>query len=176
MQTDVGVAHVAFDLRLRRKGRHAVDNDDVEAAALDQFFGDVEGLFSVVRLRNVQVFQIDADVFGINGVESVLRVDERGETARLLRLGDHVESQCRFTAGLRSVHLQNSAARYAADAGGDIEREASGRDDIYIHSGVFFQRHDGALSEFFFDLGDGKLYLLLFFFDADTHFLLLVDS
>ena len=53
---DVGVAHLALDLRARHQGRHRVDHQvHVDGAAAHQHLGDLQGLLAVVRLRHQQV-------------------------------------------------------------------------------------------------------------------------
>ena len=50
LQSDVRLADLAVDLRLRHEGGDRVDDDDVDGVRVDQHLGDLQGLFAVVRL------------------------------------------------------------------------------------------------------------------------------
>ena len=75
--------------------------------------------------ETMQVVDVDAELAGVLGVERVLGVDERRDAAALLRLGDDVERERRLAGGLRPEDLDDAAARDAADAERDVERDAS---------------------------------------------------
>ena len=70
------VAHFAFDFGLRNQGGYGVDDDDVNGTAADEFFRDFKSLFAVIRLGNEQLVGIDAEVAGIDRIESVFRIDK----------------------------------------------------------------------------------------------------
>ena len=74
-------------------------------------FGDFEGLFAVVRLRDEQVVHIHAQLARIDRIERVFRVDECGLAAELLRFGDHVQRERRLAARFRAVDFDYAAAR-----------------------------------------------------------------
>ena len=160
LQADVGVAHVALDLGLRHQRRDRVDHDDVERAGADQGLGDLQRLLAGVRLRDQQLFQVDAEASGVDRIEGMLGVDDRRQPAHLLGLGDDVQRQRRLARRLRTVDLDDPAARDAADPERQIERDASGRDGIDLHR-VDLTRlhlHDRALAELALDLSDGHVH------------------
>ena len=158
LQADEAVAHLALDLGLGRERGHGVDGDDVEGAAAHQHLGDLEGLLAVVRLRDQQVVDVDADGLGVDGVHGVLGVDERRLPAQLLRLGDEVVDHGRLARRLRAEDLDDAAARDAADAEGDVERQRPGGHELHVVAhGVVAEAHDAALAELALDLGDGSL-------------------
>ena len=72
----MGVAHLAFELRLGDERGHGVDDDDVHRAAADQDLGDLERLLAEVGLGDEEVVDVDADLGRVGGVEGVLGVDE----------------------------------------------------------------------------------------------------
>lgn len=78
------VAHFAFDFGLRNQGGYGVDDDDVNGTAADEFFRDFKSLFAVIRLGNEQLVGIDAEVAGIDRIESVFRIDKGCNAAVLL--------------------------------------------------------------------------------------------
>ena len=158
LQADEAVAHLALDLGLGRERGDGVDGDDVEGAAAHQHLGDLERLLAVVRLRDQQVVDVDADGLGVDGVHGVLGVDERRLAAELLRLGDEVVDHGRLARGLRTEDLDDAAARDAADAEGDVERQRAGGHELHVVADrVVAETHDAALAELAVDLGDGGL-------------------
>ena len=71
------VAHFAVDLGTGSHSCDRVENDNVDSARADKSFGDLESLFTAVRLRYEKVIDIYAESLSVYGVESVLNVDER---------------------------------------------------------------------------------------------------
>ena len=91
----------------------------------------------------------------------MLGVDECGDAARALHVGDRVEGQRGLTRRLRTVDLDDAAARKTTDAEGDVEGDGTGGDDFDRRALVAAQPHDRALSELAVDLGEGRLEGLL---------------
>ena len=58
-----GIAHVAFDLGARDQRGHRVDHDHIHRAGADEGFGDLERLFTGIRLGDEQVVNIHADTW-----------------------------------------------------------------------------------------------------------------
>ena len=50
LQAHVGIAHVAFDLRARHEGGHAIDHDHIESVAAHEGLGNLERLLTGVGL------------------------------------------------------------------------------------------------------------------------------
>ena len=147
------VAHLAFDLRLGHQRRDRVDDDDVDAARAHQHVGDLEPLLAGVGLRDQQLADVDAELAGVDGIERVLGVDVGGDAAGLLHLRDDLQAQRRLARRLRSVDLDDAAARQPADAQRDVEAERAGRDhrQVVLDLGLA-HFHDRALAELLFDL------------------------
>ena len=103
---------------------------------------DVEALLTGVRLRNQQAVDVNAERLGVDRVERVLRVDECRRAAELLRLCYAVQRDRGLTGGLRSINLDDTAARQAADAEREVEADRAGRDVLDRHAGVFAEAHD----------------------------------
>src|SRR3990172_8729998 len=82
----------------------------------------------------------------------MLGVDERADAAELLRLGDHVVDERRLPRRLGPEDLDDPAAREAADAEREVEREASRRDGGYGDVGLVGHLHDRSLAELALDL------------------------
>ena len=74
--------------------------------------------------------EVDAEPARVVDVERVLGVDERAHAARALRLGDRVQRQRGLARRLGAVDLDDAAARQAADAERDVERDRAGRDGL----------------------------------------------
>ncbi len=81
LQTDMGVTHLAFDLRTRNECGNRVDNDNIYRIGPDQGLGNLQGLFTGVGLRNNQFVRVYTETFGVGGVQSVFCVDKSGNTA-----------------------------------------------------------------------------------------------
>src|SRR3990167_768294 len=101
------LTHVALDFVFRRERSDRVDYDDVYLAAAHQRLHNFERLLASVRLRDKQRRDVDADFFCILGVECVLSVDERADTATFLRLGDGVQGERGLTGRFRPKDLDD---------------------------------------------------------------------
>ena len=166
LQADVRIAHLAFDFGLRRQRRDRVDDDDVDRAGAHQHVGDFQRLLAGVRLRDQQLLHVHAELPGVDRIERVLGVDERGGAADALRFGDHLQRQRRLARGLRAVDLDDAAARQAADAERDVEPERAGRHGFdVVGRARIAEAHDRALAELLFDLSErgGERLLAVFF-------------
>src|SRR3954466_10234122 len=81
LQPHVLVAHLTFDLRLRHQRRDGIDDEEIDGAAADQGFRDLERLLTRVGLRDEEVLDLDPELLRVVHVEGVLGVDERGAAA-----------------------------------------------------------------------------------------------
>ena len=115
---------------LRHEGGDRVDDDHVDGVALDEHLGDVHRLFAVARLAHEQRFEVDAELLGPAGVEGVLGVDEGGDAAGLLGLGDDVQGERGLAARFGAEDFDDAAAGNALAAEGDVERQAAGGDAL----------------------------------------------
>ncbi len=161
LQADVGVAHLALDLRLRRQRGDRVDRDDRERTGADEQLADLECLLPRVGLRHEQVVDVDADPLRVVRIHRMLRVDERADAAAALRLGDHVVDEGRLPGRLRAEDLDDAAARQAADPEREVERQRARRDGPDRDLGPVAHLHHGALAEVALDLSEGGLQSLL---------------
>ena len=125
----MAVTHLAFDLRTRYQRGHRVDDQDVDGSRPDQHVGDLERLLTGVGLAHQQGVGIHAEVLGVLGVECVLGVDERRDTAGGLGVGHRVQGDGGLTRGFRAVDLDDAAARQPADAQRHVEGDGAGGDD-----------------------------------------------
>src|SRR5687768_2425230 len=87
-------------------------------------------------------------------VERMLRVDEGRRATTALHGRDGVQGQRGLPRSLRAVDLHDAAARIAADAEREIERERPARDGIDLVLGVRTELHDRAFTELLLDLQD----------------------
>ena len=124
------VAHLALDLGLGHQRGDRVDDDEIDRAGAHELVGDLERLLAVVGLRDQQLLDLDAEPARVVDVERVLGVDERAHAAGALRLGDRVQRQRGLARRLGAVDLDDAAARQAADAEREVERDRAGRDDV----------------------------------------------
>ena len=161
LQADVAVAHLALDLGAWHERRHRVDDDDVQGAGADEHVGYLERLLTGVGLGHQQAIGVDAELLRVAGVEGMLRVDERRDAARLLRVGDRVQRDRGLAGALRAVDLDDPAAREAADAQRDVERDGAGRDRLDGRPDVVTEPHHRALAELAVDLRESRVERLV---------------
>jgi hypothetical protein len=161
LQADVAVAHLAFDFRLRHQGGNGVDDDDVDRAGADQHVGDLQRLLTGIRLGDQHRVGVDAELLRVVGVERVLRVDERRDTAQLLRLSDGMQRHRSFPAALGSIYFHDPAAGEPTQAERYVQGDRAGRDDLDRNPGLLAQAHHRALAELPLDLLERDLQSLL---------------
>ena len=151
----MGVAHLALDLRPGHQSRHGVHHDHVNSVGAHQGLGDLQGLFTGVRLADQQAVHVHPQVPGVHGIQSVLHVDEGGVAPALLTLGDAVQSQGSLAGGFRPVDLDDSAPGQAADAQGQVQGQGARGDGLHVQGGILPQTHYRAVAKLLFDLGQG---------------------
>ncbi|MBS1183184.1 MAG: hypothetical protein H6Q99_3064 [Proteobacteria bacterium] len=112
----------------------------------------VKRLLAGIRLRDQQLVEVDAELASIDRVERVLGIDESADAAALLRLGHGVQRQRRLARRLRTVDLDDTPLRQAADAERNVETERAGRYRLDFHHLPLAEAHDGPLAESPLDL------------------------
>ena len=147
------VAHLAFDLGARHERGHRVDDDAVDAARADERLGDLERLLAGVRLADEQLVDVDAAGPRVARIERVLDVDEGDDPAARLGLGEDVLADGRLARRLRAEDLGDPAARDAADAERQVERDRAGRDGVEDELLARPELHDRAAPELLLDRG-----------------------
>ena len=164
LQTHRRIAHVAFEFGLGDQRGDGIDDDDVDGVGADQFLRDFESLFAVIGLRDEKIVDVDAELAGVDGIERVFGVDERGLSAEFLRFGDDLQRQRGLAAGFRAVDFDDAAAREAANAERGVNRQAAAGDDVDRNQNVLAaQPHDGALAVRLLDDRDCGFEVLHFF-------------
>ena len=125
LQAHLRIAHFAFEFGFGHERGHRVHHDHVHGVRADQRLGDFQRLLAVVRLRDQQVVHVHAQLARVDGIERVLRVDERRLPAQLLRLGDHVQRQRCLAARFRAVHFNHAPAGKSAHAQRRVDAKSS---------------------------------------------------
>ena len=146
VQADLALADVAVDLVLRCEGGDGVDDDDVHGAAAHERLKDGEPLFAAVRLRQIELFHLHAERGREPRIERVFGVDERRHAAGLLRFGDGVQCQRGLAAAFGAEHLDDAAAREAADAQRHVHGQDTGGDHVHFDVRPFAHQHDRAVA------------------------------
>ena len=157
------IAHLALDLGARHQGGDRIDDQDVDRVGADQGVGDLQRLLAGIGLRDDQIVDVDAQLPGVDRVERMLGVDEGGDAARLLRLGDGVKRQRGLARAFRPVDLDDAAARQAAYAERDVEAERAGGDGLDLDRLARSEPHRAALAERAVDLRERRIERLLLF-------------
>ena len=145
------VAHLAFDLGARHERGDRVDDDAVDAARADERLGDLERLLAGIGLADEELVDVDAAGPGVARIERVLDVDEGDDAAARLRLGQDVLADRRLARRLRAEDLGDPAARDAADAERQVERDRAGRDRVEDELLARPELHDRAAPELLLD-------------------------
>src|SRR5687768_7388203 len=156
----MSVAHLALDLGARHEGRNRVYDDDIEGTGADEGIRYLQGLFTVIRLGEVEVLEVDADSLGVGRVDGVLGVDEGGQASCFLRLGDDVQGEGRLAARLGTEDLHDATPGEATNAEGQVEGQGAGRDGGDALAVLVAHAHDRTLPELPLYLGDCGVYSL----------------
>ena len=148
MQTNGGIADLALDFCSGNQCRDGVDDDAVDCTRANEHIADFERLLAKIGLGDKDVIDIHAKSSRIDRIERMFRVDERHDTAECLRLGEDLQRKRGFTAGLWSVHLDDSTTRNAADTQRGIKRQCAGgySADVQVMAAISVF-HDGAFAE-----------------------------
>jgi hypothetical protein len=155
VQAHMAVAHLTFQFRLGHQGGHGIDHHDVDGAGGNQGAGDFERLLAMIGLRDYQIIHLHSQFGGVNRIEGVLGVDERGGAARSLCLGDDLQSQRSLARRFRSEDLDDAAAGKTADAQRRIDGDGSAGNDRDRHHGARSEQQHGSLAELLIELAEG---------------------
>ena len=161
LKTDVGVAHLTFNLGAGRERRHRVDHDDVERTGADEHVGNLERLFAGVGLRDQQFIDVDTDGLGIDRIHGVLGIDVGTGAAIALRLGHNMGSEGGLARGFRAVDLGDPASRQATDTERKVEGQSAGGHRLDGHRRLVAHLHDGALAELLLNLAERHVQRLV---------------
>ena len=161
LQADVAVTHLALDLRARHQGGDRVDDQDVQRAGADQHVGDLQRLLTGVGLGHQQRVGVHAELLGVVRIQRVLGVDERRDAACRLRVGHRVQRDGGLTRGLRTVDLDDPAARQPADAERHVQGDRSGGDDRDRLAHLVAEPHHRTFAVTLLDLRESQLEGLL---------------
>src|SRR5207249_4639710 len=129
--------------------------DDVDRSGPDQYIGDLESLFAMVRLGDEQLFDVDADPPRVSGIDGVLGVDECANATDLLRLRDDLIDERGLSGRLGAEYLDDPATGNSPDAEREIERQRTRRDHRDgDRRRIVTEAHHRALAELALDLRD----------------------
>ena len=107
----MGIAHIALQLLPGHERGHRVDYHDIDRAGAQQRFADFQRLLARIGLGNIKVFNIDAQLVRVRGIQRVFRVDKGGCAAHALGLRNRVQGDGGFTGRFRPEHFDDAAAR-----------------------------------------------------------------
>ena len=110
LEAGQAVAHLAFDFGARRQRCDRIDDQHIDGAGAHQRVGDFERLLAGIRLRDQQIFEIDAELAGIDRIERMLGIDEGADAALLLGFGDGLQRQRRLARAFRPIDLDDAPA------------------------------------------------------------------
>jgi hypothetical protein len=147
--SDEAIAHFAFDLGLGHERRHAIQHDDLKHAGADQRLADFERLLGGIRLGDVQIIDIHADAGRIGRIHGVFHIDESADAAQSLCLGNGVQADGGLAGAFRAIDLRDTPARDAANAGGNIDGQRTGRDGLHLQMLGITQAQDSTIPKAF---------------------------
>jgi len=125
-------------------------------AGADQGLGDLERLLAGVRLADEELVDVHAAGSGVGRIEGVLDIDEGGDAAAGLGLGDDVLADRRLARRLRAEDLGDPAARDPTDAECEVEGDRARRDHVDRHDRGRPELHDRAGPELLLDRLDRR--------------------
>ena len=153
----MAVAHLALDLGPGYQRCHTVDNDDVHGAGADQRLGDLQRLLTGVRLADVEVVNVHADLAGVDRIHGVLNINEAADAALFLGFGNYMQTEGRLARTLRAIDFDDSALGHASDAECDVDTEAAGWNCFDLQTGGIAQLHDDTIAELLVQVAEGGL-------------------
>ena len=151
MKTYIGVSHFTLDFRSRNKSRNGVDNDQVNCRTANESLCDFKTLLTAVRLGNEKGVNIYAKRTSIYRIKRMLSIDKCSNTACLLNFSCNVERNRSLTGRFRTVDLNDSALRNAADTERNVKTYGTCRDIFHLHICIVAQTHDSAFTVVLFD-------------------------
>ena len=164
LESHLRVAHLAFDFGARHERGDRVDDDHVDAVRPDEHLDDFESLLAVVRLRDEEIVEIDAELLRVRRVERVLCVDERRDAADFLRLRDDLQRERRLARRLGPEDFDDAAPRHPSDAKRVVDADRPGRNRLdHLNRAFLTQAHDRAFAELLLDLADRQFHGLAAF-------------
>ena len=96
LKADKGFPHFAVNLRFGHQRGHRIDDHDINRARAHERLADLQRLLTRIRLGDIELIHIHAELAGIHGIKRVLRIDKRGHAAHLLRLRHHMQRHRRL--------------------------------------------------------------------------------
>ena len=91
----------------------------------------------------------------------MLDVDEGGQPATPLGLGDDGQREGGFARGLGAVDLDNTAPRYPTHPERAVDHDVAGRNDVDGGLRMVAEAHDGAVAVILRDLLEGEIEVLV---------------
>ena len=149
------VTHLAFDFGAGHECGHRVDDDEVDRARANEHVGDFECLLTRVGLRDEKRVNVDTELLGVLGVESVLRIDEGSDATGALHIGNRVKRERGLSRRFWTVDFADTATWEPANAERNIECDRPSGDHLNGSAFIRTEAHDGTLTELSVDLGEG---------------------
>ena len=147
MQTHKAVAHFTIDFGLGYQCGNGVDDHHIQGTGANQGFRNFQCLLAGIRLGDVQLIDVHAQLLGIGRIQGVLCIHEGRNTACTLGFCYNVQGNGGFTGRLRSINLHNTSPGNTANAQGCVQRQAAGGNDRDILVGyIFAQLHHSTLA------------------------------
>src|SRR6266542_2641571 len=155
LKSHVRLAHVAFYLGAGYQRGNGIDDDHIHRSGANEDFANLHRLLAGIRLRDEEIVDVHAQLLRVIGVERMLGVDVRGNSACALRVGNNVKAKRGLAARLGSVNLRNAAARNTPDSNCCVEVDCARRDGVDSDAGGFRSHlHDRTFPAGFLDLRD----------------------
>lgn len=84
------ISHIPVNLCLGHQCGHRVYDHDIHRPGTDHCLRNLQRLLPVIRLRDVKIVYIYANVLGIDRIQRMLRINKPGNAASLLHLCHHM--------------------------------------------------------------------------------------
>ena len=103
-------------------------------------------MFAIVRLRNEQVFGVDAEVFRVELVEGVFCIDDRADATLFLTFCNGVNGEGGLSRRFGTVDFHDASFGVAAYAEREVEVQAAAGYGIDLLHDFVTELHHGALA------------------------------
>ena len=133
LQPHMAVSHIPFNLSFGNQCSHRVHHHNVNGAGANHGFRNFQCLFTVIRLRNVQIIYVYSDIFCIHRVQCMFCVNKTCNASLFLHFGYHMQCNCGLTTGFRTIDLYDSPFGDSSQSQCNIKAQRPCREGLHIH-------------------------------------------
>ena len=147
LKTHMGITHIAINLCLWNKRCNRIDNHNINSTWANHRLSDFKCLLSIIRLRYVEIININTNISCINRIKCMLSINKACNAASFLNLCNCMKSNSCLTTWFWSVNLNNTTFRQSTKSKCNIKTKGTSRYNLNIHICTrIAQLHNGTLA------------------------------